>query len=112
MIRCPFCQTSVPDVDAAVEAEWIPSFFVEDDEIHDPVCPRCAASRLESVDGGELELARHVRLGDEAQSAERGRRWLDAAVLWHEAAEVCRDDARAAYYRSRGECARGTADRT
>lgn len=47
MIECFFCATSVPDVDAACEADWIPSFWdLLGTEVCVPVCPECQVRNL------------------------------------------------------------------
>jgi hypothetical protein len=98
MVRCFFCRTPVADVDAAVRADWIPSFYDGDDEVAEPVCPSCQAGRLEVGGDGEFQLAEHTGYADEAESAQRGNAWPQAAALWQRAAEMCQDAERRAYY--------------
>lgn len=98
MICCHFCKTPVADVDTAVSANWIPSFFDDDTECAYPVCPSCVSGRLEFADDGEFQLAEHTRYADEAESAQRGNAWPQAAALWSRAAELCQDAERRAYY--------------
>ena len=47
MIRCAFCPTTVPNVFAAIDADWIPSYYDGQDEKADPVCPACQKAYLE-----------------------------------------------------------------
>ena len=91
MIQCYFCKTTVPDVEAAIAADWIPSFYDEDREIPEPVCPACTLAKLHLADDGEFELAEHIRYADEAESAQRGNAWPQAAALWQMAADKCTD---------------------
>ncbi len=56
------------------------------------------SSRLELGDDGEFQLAEHTRYADEAESAQRGNAWPQAAALWLRAAEMCEDAERRAYY--------------
>ena len=98
MIRCYFCRTAVADVETAVQAEWIPSFYDGDREVSEPVCPSCTSARLQFSDGGEFELAEHTGYADEAESAQRAGAWPQAAALWQTAADKCQDAERRAYY--------------
>ena len=61
MITCHFCAATVPNVGAAIAADWVPSFYEPGDtsETPDPVCPHCAELYLEQDDDGEL-----VRVAD------------------------------------------------
>ena len=55
-IKCHFCEATVADVDAAVEADWAPSFYAAGDEYEtpEPVCPVCWGKYLEVDESGEL----------------------------------------------------------
>ena len=56
-IRCCFCQTSIPTVDEAIEAGWIPSFFDGDSECSAPVCIKCVDEKIEFNDElGDYQL--------------------------------------------------------
>jgi hypothetical protein len=98
MIHCYFCRMVVTDVETAVQADWIPSFYDGDHEVSEPVCPSCTSARLQFSDDGEYELAEHTRYADEAESAQRGGAWPQAAALWQMAADNCQDAERRAYY--------------
>lgn len=98
MIRCYFCRTAVADVETAIQAHWIPSFYDGDREVSEPVCPSCTSGRLQLSDDGEFELAEHTGYADEAESAQRAGAWPQAAALWQMAADKCSDDERRAYY--------------
>ena len=56
MIHCHFCRATTPNVETAVAADWIPSFYYagDDCETPDPVCHACQAKFLEQADDGEL----------------------------------------------------------
>lgn len=56
-MTCYFCGTTVPNVDAAIDAGWVPSFWDGDIEIWTPVCAPCAAVHLRVAEHGEMELA-------------------------------------------------------
>ena len=104
MIRCYFCKTAVADVEAAIQADWIPSFFDDEREVSEPVCPACTSARLHLADDG-FELAEHTRYADEAESAQRGNAWPQAAALWQMAADKCSDaDCRAGYEKNAAWC--------
>jgi len=106
MLHCYFCRTAVADVEAAINADWIPSFYDGEREVSEPVCPRCTSARLHYSDDGEWELAEHTRYADEAESAQRAGAWPQAAALWQKAAEKCRDDERRAYYEKQARWSR------
>jgi hypothetical protein len=98
VIRCHFCKTTVADVDTAIHADWIPSFYDGDDAKPNPVCPSCVSARLQIGGDGEHELAPHIDYADAAESAQRGNAWPKAAALWNVAAEKCQDAERRAHY--------------
>lgn len=57
MIQCYFCSATVSDVEQAIDADWAPSFFVEDLEYLYPVCSECQVKKLvRAADGETLEL--------------------------------------------------------
>ena len=98
MIQCYFCRASVPDVETAIENDWIPSFYDGNREISEPVCPACTSARLELGEDGELELAKHIHYAEAAESAQRGSAWPQAAALWRLAADKCTDIGQKAKY--------------
>ena len=98
MIRCLFCKATVNDLATATDAEWIPSFYDGDREVAKPVCPSCTSARMELGEDGEQQLAEHTAYADEAESAQRGNAWPQAAALWQRAADMCQDAGRKAYY--------------
>jgi hypothetical protein len=55
-IECYFCGTSVPNAEAAIDANWVPSFYERgsDYETLEPVCEACSAKFLEPDQDGEL----------------------------------------------------------
>ena len=57
MLHCYFCRATAADVDAAIQADWIPSFYDGQREVTEPVCPSCRSTRLRYADDGEWELA-------------------------------------------------------
>ena len=51
---CALCPTVFPGVsNETIDAGWLPSYFINDDECSGPVCPNCAAQfiRLDPKDG-------------------------------------------------------------
>lgn len=57
-MKCAFCNAFVPSVPAAIDADWIPSYWRGDEEVPDPVCPGCVAALLVTDDNGEFMLAK------------------------------------------------------
>lgn len=110
MIRCYFCKTAVADIEAAINADWIPSFYDDQREVSEPVCPSCTSARLHYSDDGEFELAEHTRYAEEAESAQRGNAWAQAAALWQRAADTCSDAERRAYYEKQARWSRDMND--
>ena len=45
-IRCRLCSRTAADVDAAIEAGWVSSYYDYDDQEHGPACPTCVERRL------------------------------------------------------------------
>lgn len=45
-VACSFCNASVPTVDEAIIAGWIPTYLDGDEEVDEVVCPKCIARRL------------------------------------------------------------------
>jgi hypothetical protein len=54
MIACAICGTTLPDVEDAIAAGWLPSFWVDEQEIG-PACDRCSMTYLTLADDGEFE---------------------------------------------------------
>ena len=56
--KCAICNTSImpDDLNAAIDAGWLPSYFIGDDEQSGPVCPRCDEQFLVRDEGGESVL--------------------------------------------------------
>jgi hypothetical protein len=62
MLVCHFCNAEIESVEAAVENDWVPSFWYPGDasECNSPVCGNCADEVLELDEDGEL-----VYVGDD-----------------------------------------------
>jgi len=43
---CALCPTVFPGISDAIDAGWLPSYFINDDECSGPVCPNCAKQFL------------------------------------------------------------------
>ena len=59
---CVLCKSELPEgtdefsnIDAAIDAGWIPSFWVEEEEYY-CVCPVCTEKYLQQGPDGEFEL--------------------------------------------------------
>jgi hypothetical protein len=47
----------VPDVQAAIDRGWVPSYWNDDVEVPDPVCALCAEAKLQfNEEYGDYEL--------------------------------------------------------
>lgn len=55
-IECHFCGTKVESLEAAIQADWFPSFYIGDDETCNPFCPGCREKNLRLAEDGEWEL--------------------------------------------------------
>ena len=53
--KCYFCETETT-LDAAIDAGWEPSFFVDEEQEGSECCPDCAAKHLQVGKDGEMEL--------------------------------------------------------
>lgn len=69
-IECRFCEKKV-DLEAAINGEWHPSFYIGDDETCDPCCPDCCEKNLRVGKDGELELVM-VQLFNRANGDQEG----------------------------------------
>jgi hypothetical protein len=55
-MKCAICGTEVETVEEAIEQCWIPSFYDEMDNEHEPACPECAAFFFDYSTDGEWEV--------------------------------------------------------
>jgi len=55
MIECVICGATLPDVEDAIDAGWLPAFWVDKVEAG-PVCVRCSVTYLVLTDDGEFEV--------------------------------------------------------
>ena len=53
MFQCDICGATVPDIDAAIAADWLPEYWVGDD-CRGPACATCATAMRIAPDG-EIE---------------------------------------------------------
>jgi len=54
---CALCPAAFPGVsDETIDAGWLPSYFIGDEEQSGPVCPNCAAQFIVWKDEGELNV--------------------------------------------------------
>lgn len=60
-VECCFCAAQVESVEAAIDAGWLPSFFIGENETSEPVCPSCEATCLVEGEGGEMEVCADSR---------------------------------------------------
>ena len=56
--NCYFCDVPMGDVDAAIDAGWIPGFWDGDSNIPYPVCPSCQQVHIGQDETGEDVLLR------------------------------------------------------
>lgn len=69
-LHCAFCDAWVPDVETAIESDWIPSYWDGDAESDDPVCPTCQAAKLRvDEESGEWVLIESDSLDNPADHA-------------------------------------------
>jgi hypothetical protein len=54
-MKCALCEIEIVGTGAAVEAGWIPYFYVNDDE-YGPACSACAEMYLQEDAEGECEM--------------------------------------------------------
>ena len=74
-VHCSLCDDSIETVGAAIEDGWEPSYFEGsaddgyDDEIGEPVCPKCAATKCRMMDDGLelIDLESVVKHGDKVK---------------------------------------------
>ena len=52
-VVCDLCGATAPSVEAAINADWEPSYWDGDEETGNPICPDCA-TQLCDPDDGEL----------------------------------------------------------
>jgi hypothetical protein len=53
---CSICHRPAPgDVEAMIEAGWMPDYYIDDFQMPGPVCPDCCRRHLRIADDGELE---------------------------------------------------------
>jgi hypothetical protein len=52
---CAICGSFIPDLEVAIDAGWIPSFWVDKRETG-PACPECVSEYLMAGDGGMIVL--------------------------------------------------------
>lgn len=53
-IECFFCREQTENVESAIDAGWIPSFYDGETETAQPVCPVCRVDHLHRDNDGEL----------------------------------------------------------
>lgn len=56
MLKCDLCHAEIESVEAAIAADWSPSYFIGKHETCNPICAECSANRCQICDDGELEL--------------------------------------------------------
>lgn len=52
--ECYFCGTKCETVEAAIDLNWLPSFYDGEDEVAEPVCKACTADHLHRDNDGEF----------------------------------------------------------
>lgn len=62
MLRCHFCKTPIDGVPKAIDAGWIPSFYIGPEEQPHPVCAECINAHLALGTDDEWELPDQPRV--------------------------------------------------
>ena len=61
-VECSLCDATMPTVDAAIDADWEPSYFDDGVETGYPICPACVANKCTMTpEGPELRKPRTVQ---------------------------------------------------
>lgn len=50
MITCDICGRKIKDVEAAIDAGWMPSYWIDDVEFSRVVCDECIGHHIEFVE--------------------------------------------------------------
>ena len=61
MIRCILCPREIAEIEDAIDAGWIPSFFDGPEEIYFPACGECVAQKMLYAGDGETEIRPEFR---------------------------------------------------
>lgn len=56
MLECYFCKVQVENEDAAIDADWLPSFWDGDADLMQPCCAECAKTKVRMAPDGEWEM--------------------------------------------------------
>lgn len=54
-MKCAICGIQIDSVDEAIEAGWTP-YFYDGEKEHEPACPGCTVSLLQTGEDGEMEV--------------------------------------------------------
>lgn len=66
-LRCVLCPATVADTDAAIDAGWYPSFWLDDEtEMDGPVCHWCVCGKMTPGPGEPVILPAFRHLLDDA----------------------------------------------
>ncbi len=87
-LGCSFCDATQPSVQTAIEAGWIPGFFVGEGEQSDPVCADCQAKYLTVDESGEDVLKPEYAEGQYVSVWQSGERYMSYCVVNVETREV------------------------
>ena len=55
-MKCAFCEKTVDSVEAAIELDWYPDFWVGQVNYQGPICPECCSTYLVTDADGEYVL--------------------------------------------------------
>lgn len=85
-MKCAICGIEVETVEEAVERDWIPSFYDELDNQHEPACSDCAGLFLHCGSDGEWEIKEEyrgkIRFQDPGiHSSEEGHMVIGIAIM-------------------------------
>ena len=90
VVKCDFCGRTVDGVEAAVDAGWEPSYWLDaTTETGDPVCPNCQGKYLDR-DGNDLGIVKAGMTPPRLNRRDRGRAGPTDAVPAAESAPEVR----------------------
>ena len=87
-MRCCICGIEIESIEDAIEQDWIPSFYDEMDNEHQPACGDCARQFLHSGPDGEWEVKPEYRGKLTYADEEPARHWMIGFAISQEPSEI------------------------
>ena len=53
-MRCGICGKLAPELEAAIDLGWEPSYYIGEDEMPDPICPECSTEHCDHTEDGTV----------------------------------------------------------